>query len=84
MIVCCRRLPLGCALTFALLTIAVLGDALFAPWFRVLGGAGSDLQMQFIPWRQFGFGELSRGHLPLWNPHIFGGAPYFAGFQSAP
>ncbi len=38
---------------------------------------------QFIWWRQFGFEELKKGHLALWDPYLFGGAPYFAGFQSA-
>ena len=34
-------------------------------------------------WRGFGFGEIARGNLPLWNPHIYSGAPFLAGFQSA-
>jgi hypothetical protein len=33
--------------------------------------------------RAFGFGELSRGHVPLWNPHVFSGTPFVAAFQPA-
>lgn len=67
----------------ALLVFAALGDVLFAPGSSVLGLAGGDMSQQFLPWRDFGFGELARGHLALWNPHIFAGAPYFGGMQSA-
>ena len=42
-----------------------------------------DLTKQFVWWRQFGFEELRKGHLALWNPHLFCGAPFFGGFQSA-
>jgi hypothetical protein len=67
---------------FALL-VFVLGDLLFAGGSEMLGGRGSDLDQQFVAWREFGFGELAKGNLALWNPHIFGGAPYFGGVQSA-
>ncbi len=49
---------------------------------QVLSGP-NDLSSQFIWWRQFGFEELKKGHLALWNPHLFSGAPFFGGFQSA-
>ncbi len=42
-----------------------------------------DLSQQFIWWRSFGFEELKKGHLALWDPHLFCGAPFFGGFQSA-
>ena len=45
--------------------------------------AGLDLTNQFAPWRAFGFGELRRGNLPLWNPYVFAGVPFLAGMQSA-
>jgi hypothetical protein len=44
---------------------------------------GEDLSGQFVWWRQFGFEELKKGHLALWNPQLFCGEPYFGGFQSA-
>ncbi|MBI5884024.1 MAG: hypothetical protein HZB91_13090 [Elusimicrobia bacterium] len=49
----------------------------------VLSGAENDLASQFAPWREFGFNELRRGNLALWNPHSFGGAPFFGAFESA-
>lgn len=67
---------------FAALTGAMFFDVLFSAG-RVVSAASTDLAMQFIPWREFGFAQLRAGNLPLWNPHIYGGAPYFAGFQSA-
>ncbi|HTA76583.1 MAG TPA: YfhO family protein [bacterium] len=42
-----------------------------------------DLAGQFVWWRQFGFDELKKGHLALWNPHLYCGEPFFGGFQSA-
>ncbi len=69
-------------LVFAILTLLACGSTIFSGT-RVLASPGTDLTLQFLAWRQFGFGELSHGNLALWNPHIFGGTPYFAGFQSA-
>src|SRR5262245_55269976 len=50
---------------------------------HVVSAKDADLALQFVSWRQFGFDQLRQGNLALWNPHIFGGTPYFAGFQSA-
>ncbi len=66
-----------------LLVVAMFCDVLFFPGDVVLSNQGTDLSMQFLQWRHFGFNELAHGNLALWNPCIFGGAPYFAGFQSA-
>ena len=65
------------------LTLAMFFDVLFLPGDAVLSGVSSDLATQFVHWRGFGFGEIARGNLPLWNPHIYCGAPFLAGFQSA-
>lgn len=43
----------------------------------------TDLSAQFLYARAFGFGELARGHLPLWNPYIYGGVPFLGDFQAA-
>jgi hypothetical protein len=67
----------------AVLTLAMFGDLLFTKGDRMLSSEGLDLAKQFVHWRTFGFGELRHGHLALWNPHIFSGAPFFGGFQSA-
>lgn len=75
----------GSAPVFFLLLITA---GLFFPYLnphtdRILSDMGLDLSDQFVWWRQFGFEELKKGHLALWNPHLFCGAPFFGGFQSA-
>ncbi len=65
------------------LTLAMFGDVLFAVGTRVVGFQISDLFLQFLSWRDFGFRELAKGNLALWNPHIFSGAPYFGAMQAA-
>lgn len=67
----------------ALLCLAMFADALVAPGPWMLGREDTDVAYQFLPWREFGFRELAKGNLALWNPHIFGGAPFFGGMQSA-
>ena len=67
---------------FLALTVAALGFTLFSNE-RVFSNVERDLALQFVHWRKFGFDELRAGHLALWNPHIYGGTPYFGGFQSA-
>ena len=70
-------------LLLAAAVILVFGHFL-NPWgSKVISLPGEDLSGQFVWWRQFGFDQLRQGHLALWNPHLFSGAPYFAGFQSA-
>src|SRR5882672_3395849 len=67
----------------ALLVLAMLGDTLVGANPPVLGALSTDLAQQFLPWRGFGFSELAAGNLALWNPHIYAGAPFFGGMQSA-
>lgn len=71
------------AAALAALCVLVCGHILFARGRLVLSDRGADLAMQFVHWRAFGFGELRAGNLALWNPYVFGGMPYLAGFQSA-
>ena len=78
-----RAADAACVLTLLGLTLAMFGDVLLAGPHTVLSSPGADIDLQFVDWRAFGFGELRQGNLPLWNPHVFSGAPYFAGFQSA-
>ena len=70
------------ALLFAL-ALAIFADLLFGGGPRVLGHSASDLFLQYYAWRDFGFRELAKGNLALWNPHIFSGAPYLGGMQGA-
>ncbi len=44
----------------------------------------SDLILQNYVWRQFILDSLANGEIPLWNPHLFAGAPFLAAGQSAP
>ena len=77
--------PRGTALAavfFLGLTVLALGTTLFSREL-VFSNAERDIALQFIHWRKFGFDELRAGRLALWNPHIYGGAPFFGGFQSA-
>jgi len=43
-----------------------------------------DVTYQIQPWLLFLRHELRAGRLPLWNPHQFAGAPFWANGQSAP
>ena len=67
----------------AVLVFLIFADMLIAPGSFVLGNQTTDMFLQFFSWRQFGFGQLAHGNLALWNPHIYGGAPYFGGTQGA-
>lgn len=79
-----RRHATGTVLAGLLaLTVAMFGDVLFSSSARVLGDPATDLGSQFLAWRGWGFGELRAGNFPLWNPHIFSGAPFFGGMQAA-
>jgi hypothetical protein len=66
-----------------LLVLATFFDVLFVPGARVVGSESADMARQFLPWRDFGFNELAKGNLALWNPHNYSGAPFFGGMQSA-
>src|SRR5262249_47448944 len=81
------RAPLVADLAGPAVLLAVLA-ALFGPVLAqgdhvLLSGPRSAMVLQSLPWRVFGFGELARGKLPLWNPHIFSGRPFLGDFQSA-
>src|SRR5262245_60190432 len=75
-------------LLVALAAYSLLVMGLFLPYVfgndsLVVSLAGEDVDQQYFAWRAFGFAELASGRLPVWNPYIYGGAPYLAGFQSA-
>jgi hypothetical protein len=75
----------SCALgaaVLAALTLAMFGDLLLGRG-RVVSRHGLDGFTQYVHWRQFGFSELAKGNLALWNPWVFSGIPFLGGFQSA-
>jgi len=69
----------GCILLAA--TVAMFSDVLFSGSGRIPSLAVEDLARIFFYWEPFAFSELKKGHLVLWNPHSFAGAPFLAGFQ---
>jgi len=71
------------ALILGLITLALFGSFLSPATTKVLSLESGNLPGQFLWWRQFGFGELAKGHLALWNPRLFCGEAFFGGFQSA-
>jgi len=66
-----------------ILVLLMFAEAIFPLGGKILSSPQTDIANQFIYWRDFGFRELKNGNLPLWNPHLFSGAPFFSGFQSA-
>jgi Bacterial membrane protein YfhO len=57
------------------------------PWAAETRGAGAgvlhyDYADSFYPWQVFMSRALHDGQFPLWNPHGFGGAPFFANGQN--
>ncbi len=64
-----------------LLTLAVL----WLTWGPLVAGNAlyfRDLQVFFIPLKQFLADSLARGELPFWNPGVSLGTPYFAEMQT--
>ncbi len=49
----------------------------------VLSSSQTDIYLHFAAWRQFGFDEIRKGHLPLWNSHYLCGNPFLGNFESA-
>ncbi len=41
----------------------------------------SDMVLQNYQWKQFIRSQIAQGEIPLWNPHSFAGAPFFAAGQ---
>ncbi len=68
---------------------AALLAGMFAAYFgRTIGGAafrpadGGDLVSFLFPIYRFAARSLSQGELPLWNPHLYGGAPFITDIQA--
>ncbi len=54
------------------------------PLTQVLSLFTSDLPRLFYPIRLFALEQIKAGnYLPLWDPHVYGGAPFFGNFSSA-
>lgn len=61
----------------------------FSPWASLAPGTlaanplQSDVAFMFDPWLIYAGRAVAAGHFPLWNPHAFAGAPFFANPQTA-
>jgi hypothetical protein len=44
--------------------------------------APGDLTVYYYPLITYTIGQLSKGHIPLWNPHVLGGFPHLAELQT--
>jgi hypothetical protein len=66
-------------------------DQLFlvAPWSAVAPGpphanpALADVSQVFHPWTLYTAREIRGGHVPLWNPYAYAGAPFLSNPQTA-
>lgn len=71
-----------------LLAVSVLGGMVTAFFWRTLSGDvyqpadGGDLVSFLFPTYRFAARTLSQGRLPLWNPHLYGGAPFIGDIQA--
>ena len=70
------------------LTIGVIGAATAGFFWRLLFGdvwmpaGGGDLAQFLYPTYKFAAEWWTRGVIPLWNPYLFGGAPFVGDIQS--
>ena len=61
----------------------VFNEVLLHPLTKVLSLWEGDSTRHSFPMEYFETGEILRGRLPLWNPNIYCGAPFFGNFLSA-
>jgi len=54
-----------------------------APGLRPANDLLSDPAHLFQPWLMYAVSEVWHARIPLWNPHVFAGSPFFANPQSA-
>ncbi len=76
---------LGVSLGMLALVLLPLADLVWPPPGQYMGGeiGGSDFSFAMLPWWQFALNSLGRGELPLWNPYVASGMPFFANPQPA-
>ncbi|PCJ57348.1 MAG: hypothetical protein COA73_10870 [Candidatus Hydrogenedentota bacterium] len=71
-----------CAAAYAFIALCIFGELLFRTDGTLVSHALSDGSQYFTRMREFGFGELAKGNMPLWNPYIFSGTPFVGAFQT--
>ena len=77
-----RRIGWWPGITFLVVTLAVV-TAYYRQVFEGLTPAGYDVQTYFFPLRSYVRTALLNGHIPLWTPEVFMGAPVLANPQAA-
>ena len=71
-----------------LLSATLLAGMIAAFFWRTISGVvyqpanGGDLVSFLFPIYRFAARALSEGRLPLWNPHLYGGAPFIGDIQA--
>jgi len=70
-------------LTILGLCLCIYMDAILGYRSKIVSEPHGDIAYWFYFVRQFGFDALRQGRIPQWNPHIYGGVPYFGGWQAA-
>jgi len=81
--------PTRSRLTDVLAILLLLGLTVFFFW-RILtpdpvnqrAFPAGDFTYQFYAYQSYAAGELARGRLPLWIPHVYGGHPFAADIQA--
>ena len=68
-----------CALAVYAVAACLLGYPVFHGGFLV--SAHSDQYLGGYAVREFGTAAIRGGHLPLWNPYLFGGMPFIGAFD---
>ena len=74
---------LSVILFYGIAALLVFGDLLVSPT-RVVSAARLDIWGFGLDWWTWGANELRNGNLPLWNPYILGGSPFFASGECSP
>ena len=67
----------------AVLAAALTAEGLLSGGAKVMSSRYQDLPQHFLPWLEFGFGEIRKGNFPFWNPRAFSGTPFFGAWESA-
>lgn len=75
-----RRWDLLCATLLAGIFLVFFWRTVSGVVFRP--GGGGDLASFLFPIYRFAARTLNEGRLPLWNPHLYGGAPFIGDIQS--
>jgi hypothetical protein len=76
-----RHDVLTAGIILALVIVVVFFDLLTAAGDPVL--LGSDVFVQFLRVRQFGFDQIAHGNLALWSDTLYGGIPFLGQFHAA-